>query len=115
MREHEESVHDADSNHEVPNVEPKDELDTWVDFTVRATHTAIGLKWNQSWTIRQRRNFWTQARVMAKNTEDIGQSFLQLYCNDTNQAEREHGMQGRPAKRDEDINAYLHFIDTTTI
>ena len=75
MREHEESIHDADSNHEVPNVEPKDELDTWVDFTVRATHTAIGLKWNQSWTIRQRRNFWTQARVMAKNTEDIGQSF----------------------------------------
>ena len=75
LREHEESVHDADSNHEVPNVEPKDELEAWVDFTVRATHTAVGFKWNQSWTIRQRRSFWTQARVMAKNTEDVGQSF----------------------------------------
>ena len=48
LREHDESVHHADSNHEVPHVEPKDELETWVDFTVRATHTAVRFKWNRA-------------------------------------------------------------------
>ena len=73
--EHEECGHDADSNpsfDEVPHDEPEDELESWVDFKVRATHkaddllAALGIT---SWILEKSRIHWKQARMIANQNE----------------------------------------------
>ena len=74
--EHEESSHDGDSNpslDEIPEDNPEDELEPWVDHIKRATRSADDLLATDrimSWILRRSRICWRQARMIVKHHED---------------------------------------------
>ena len=76
LNEHEESSHDADSNpcfDEIPEDNPEDELEPWVDHITRASRKAddlLAASGITSWILRQRQIYWRQARMIAKHHED---------------------------------------------
>ena len=78
LSEHDESSHDADSNpcfDEIPEDNPEDELEPWVDCRERATYKADDLPAANritSWILRQSQIYWRQARMTAKHYEDRG-------------------------------------------
>ena len=74
--EHEESSHDAESNpcfDEISDDDLEEELEPWVDYTVRATHKAddlLAASRITSWILRQSKVYWKQARMLAEHHED---------------------------------------------
>ena len=89
MNEHEESSHDADSkpcSNEIPEENPEDELETWVDYITRATHIADDLLAANGITSSI---CWRQARMLAKHRENpLDQACLQLDSSNINQAKK---------------------------
>ena len=75
----------------VPQDELGDELEPWVDHTVRATHNADNLlaaKGISSWILRQSRTNWKQSRMIAKPRRTLARTHLQMEPSDINRTER---------------------------
>ena len=88
--EQQESSQDADSPFvdSVPQDDQEDELEPWVDYTVRATHEAHDLLTATaitSWILMQCRMYWKQGRMIAPR-RPLDTTHLKVEPSDINQA-----------------------------
>ena len=105
--EHEGISHDADSNSsfdEVPNDDPEDELEPWVDHLARAEHKAddlLAASGITSWIFRQSQIYWKQARMIDKHHEDRWTKLVSKWigiqrCQPSRKGTAQDGLNGTP-------------------
>ena len=108
--EHEERSHDADSNpcfDEIPEDNPEDELEPWVDYITHKADDLLAAKRCTSWILRQSQIYWRQARMIAKHHEDHWTKLVSNW-NPAVSTKQKRVQQRRKAKRwEDDLNIFL--------
>ena len=107
-------THYADSTpcfDEIPEDNPEDELEPWVDYITRATHHADGLLAASGitlWILRQSQIYWRQARTTAKHHEERWTEPVSNWNPAISTEQQGYLKHGRPAKRwEDDHNIHL--------